>query len=334
MIWFAFFLFINSVYSTSFNCSNAPSTVKDLRTNPHKWTLVQYNVEWLFTEPCSSCPGICTWDTTTDQYTHVNTIKDTLADLDGDTIHMCEVQSCTQLDEVKPSDDYRSYMIQGEDTYTGQNVGLITKIDPIESVVRTEERVAYPIVNSQCGYTGDSGTEGVSKHMITRFMINNVSIYLIGAHFLSDPNDPSSCAKREAQAQVLQYKIQSFIEDGNEVVLIGDLNDYDGIYRDINNHVPNSQVLEILKGDVGDDNNYTLYTVASKVLQDGRYTEWYDETPDCVVEKTEYSMIDHILVTQQLWNHIDMVDFYHKYREGCNTYQSDHYPISVTFYWE
>ena len=312
--------------STSFNCSSipSPSAAQDKRTDLSKWTLVQYNVEWLFTEPYSSCPGICTWNTTAEQYTHLETIKDVLDKLNADTVHMCEVQSCTQLDEVRPTDDYVSYMIQGNDTYTGQNVGLLTKIDPVESITRTEERVAYPLEDSKCGYTGEPGTEGVAKHMITRFVIQNVSIYLIGAHLLSNPNDPTACVKREAQAQVLQTKINDFIKEGHEVVVFGDLNDFDGVYKDVNNHVPNSRVLEMLKGNI-------LYTVADKILQDARYTEWYDETPDCVVETSEFSMIDHILLTKNLWNRIDTVEFAHIYREGCDTYQSDHYPVSVTF---
>ena len=312
--------------STSFNCSIAPppAVAQDKRADLSKWTLVQYNVEWLFTEPYSSCPGICTWNTSAEQYTHLETIKDVLDKLNADTVHMCEVQSCTQLDEVRPTDDYVSYMIQGNDTYTGQNVGLLTKIDPVESITRTEERVAYPLEDSKCGYTGEPGTEGVAKHMITRFVIQNVSIYLIGAHLLSNPNDPTACAKREAQAQVLQTKINDFINDGHEVVVIGDLNDFDGVYKDVNNHVPNSRVLEMLKGNI-------LYTVADKILQDARYTEWYDETPDCVVETSEFSMLDHILVSKNLWNRIDTVVFDHIYREGCDTYQSDHYPVSVTF---
>lgn len=325
-----FFQFFPFTESTSFNCSETSNKVNRLSTST--WTLVQYNVEWLFTESYSSCPGICTWNTTEEEYIHLSTIKDTLSKLNADTVHLCEVQSCTQLDQVKPSDNYSSYMIEGCDTYTGQNVGLITKIDPVESLFRTEARVDYPIPNSECGYTGESGTEGVSKHLITRFMIENVSIYLIGAHLLSNPNDPSSCAKREAQAQVLQYQIEEFIENGHEVVVIGDLNDFDGVYLDINNNKPNSQVLEIFKGNIGDANNYTLYTLSGQMLQDARFTEWYDEEPDCVVEKTELSMIDHILVSKGLFSRIQYIEYCHIYKEGCNTYQSDHYPLLVTFH--
>lgn len=316
-------------FAVDYNCSNVFEN-NDLRTSLNKWTLVQYNVEWLFTESCSSCPGICTWNDTVDQYTHVEVIRNILEKINPDTVHMCEVQSCTQLEEVKPSKNYTSYMIQGNDTYTGQNVGLITKIDPVEDLYRTEERSYYPISNSKCGYTGNAGTVGVSKHLITKFIIQEISIYLVGVHFLSNPTDPESCAKREAQAQVIQNKIQELINNKNEVILIGDLNDYDGIYKDINNNEPTSSVLNMLKGNDGNFTNYTLYTISSKILQDGRYTEWYDMNEDCIVNKSEYSMIDHILVTEKLFNSIEYVEFY-KYKEGCKTFNSDHFPIVIRF---
>lgn len=323
-------LFPVLIYCQNYNCSIVTEN-KDLRTSPNTWTLVQYNVEWLFSDPCSSCPGICTWNDTVDQYTHIGTIRKVLEDINPDTVHMCEVQSCTQLDQVRPSLDYKSYMIEGNDSYTGQNVGLITKIDPNINIFRTELRVEYPVVNSSCGYTGNYGTEGVSKHLITKFVIQNISIYLIGAHLLSNPTDPESCAKREAQSQVLQYKIQEFIDSGNEVILMGDLNDFDGIYKDVNNNEPTSSVLKMLKGDSGDSTNYTLYTVSSKINQEQRYTEWYDANENCHVDKIEYSMIDHILVTKNLLTKIEFLQYYHFYREGCGTYQSDHYPIVVRF---
>ena len=320
--------------ATCFDCYTAPSIPLDLRTSSSKWTLAQYNVEWLFTEPCSSCPGICTWNDTVDMYSHMGTIRRNLNQLQADTYHLCEVQSCTQLDEVSPSDQYRSYMIQGNDSYTGQNVGLLTKIDPVDSLVRTETRVAYPIPGSQCGYNGTSGsTEGVSKHLITRFLIHNVSVVLIGAHLLSNPTDPEACAKREAQAQVLQYEIVKAVDNGEAVVLLGDLNDFDGIYVDVDGNKPTSCVLDMLKGNAGSEaGKYALYSVAAKISQNVRYTEWYDANGNCEVDReSELSMLDHMLVSKRLFGFIEEVVYVHRYPEGCYTYESDHYPVLVTF---
>ena len=299
--------------------------------------LMQYNVEWLFIDYYKSadCPGNgCTWHNESVAYDHLYQIGTIIDDVNPDIINFCEVEGINELnilqESLKYSDDYTSYLLKGTDTSTGQNVGLITKIDPVEDLYRTEERSYYPISNSKCGYTGNAGTVGVSKHLITKFIIQEISIYLVGVHFLSNPTDPESCAKREAQAQVIQNKIQELINNKNEVILIGDLNDYDGIYKDINNNEPTSSVLNMLKGNDGNFTNYTLYTISSKILQDGRYTEWYDMNEDCIVNKSEYSMIDHILVTEKLFNSIEYVEFY-KYKEGCKTFNSDHFPIVIRF---
>lgn len=329
-MWFFVFLsLVSSVQSQCFNCST-PITFNDNRSNSKQWKLAQFNVEWLFTEPYSSCPGICTWNNSQEEWKHLDTIQNVLDEIDADTIHLCEVQSCTQLDQVKPSDVYTSYMIEGKDTSTGQNVGLLTKIDPIVPVTRTEAKYDYPIQNSNCGYD-KSGSEGVSKHLITDFMIANTKIRLIGAHLLSQPNDPEACSKREAQALVLQETISDAIQNGFEVVLIGDLNDFDNEIPDINNNTPNSVVLDILKGNNGTNNNYTLYSVGDMVNKSERYTEWYDANENCVVDQSDFSTLDHILVSKTLYNYIIDVEYKHLYKQSCNTYESDHYPVVITF---
>jgi exonuclease III len=335
-LWGLALLPLMLVGSTDFNCSSVDEGGLvdggvDNRKDQNKWSVVQFNAEWLFTESCSSCPGICTWNTTVDQYTHMGVIQNILESLDADTVHLCEVQSCTQLDEVKPVNrSYVSYMIEGEDTYTGQNVGLLTKIDPDVSLTRTEMRYNYPIEGSRCQYNGENGTQGVTKHLFTHFTIHNTSIHMIGAHLLSDPNDPEKCAQREAQAKVLQAYIESKMDLEEEVIVLGDMNDYDNVFQDINNHEANSDVLAIL---CGKTSNYSLYSVASKVLSDERYTDFYDVNGDCRMEREDLSMIDHILVSRGLLERIESVKYIHNYREGCDTYESDHYPVMVTFYW-
>jgi exonuclease III len=326
---FSLLSFFFAVSGQTFNCSQ-PETFNDNRINSTQWKLAQFNVEWLFTEPYSSCPGICNWNTSEEEWEHLNTIKSVLDELNADTIHLCEVQSCTQLEQVKPSTLYNSYMVKGNDTYTGQNVGLLTKIDPMHQLVRTEDRYSYPIKDSICGYD-ETGTEGVTKHLITDFYINGLSIKLIGAHLLSNPNDPEACSKRESQAQVLQKVIQDAINENYEVIMIGDLNDFDENIPDLNNNTPKSKVLDILKGNVGDYANYTLYSVGNMVSQSERYTEWYDANENCIVDKEDFSTLDHMLMTKRLYDSIIDVNYEHIYQQSCNTFQSDHYPVMVTF---
>jgi hypothetical protein len=113
--------------------------------------------------------------------------------------------------------------VLGTDTATGQNVALLTRIDPSNSLSRSEERVEYPVQASACGYKkGGKGqkrgakldSSGVSKHFIARFTLPNpicnqlssscsapsLDISLIAAHLVAKPVDPRACAQREAQA--------------------------------------------------------------------------------------------------------------------------------------
>jgi hypothetical protein len=41
-------------------------------------------------------------------------------------------------------------MVLGTDSYTGQNPGILTRIDPIEDLTRSTSRVTYPVPESTC----------------------------------------------------------------------------------------------------------------------------------------------------------------------------------------
>ena len=218
---------------------------------------------------------------------------------------------------------------KGTDTSTGQNVGMLTKVDPVLSLYRDESRYNYPIDGSMCGYTGAVSSTGVSKHYITEFFINNVNIAFIAAHLIAIPTDPTRCAQREAQASVLQSVIYNYIKNGYEIIMIGDFNDYDNDIPDINSNKPISQVLDILKGD-----DYQLYSVGVNISQNERYSDWWDSDNNCnTTSVNDYSVIDHILVSKKIQTWIRNVFIYHGYDEYCNKINSDHYPIIVDLEW-
>ena len=102
---------------------------------------------------------------------------------------------------------------------------------------------------------------------------------------------------------------------------------------DVNNNKPTSQVLNIFKGYFGEyAGKYELISVAESVTQSERYSDWYDSDNNCNTQSgKDYSMIDHVLVTQGIQNKIDDVFFYHAYPEYCGTYNSDHYPVVIDF---
>jgi exonuclease III len=106
---------------------------------------------------------------------------------------------------------------------------------------------------------------------------------------------------------------------------MGDLNDYDGSVPDLNNSQPTSQVLEILKV------NGQLKPVSELIEKNERYTDWWDKNNSCKSSSDEFTMIDHILVTPNLYNHIVQAFIYHGYQQDCITYNSDHFPVLIDF---
>jgi exonuclease III len=336
-IWSLFFSFFSSVVLSDTECP-AVTTIGDRRVDKNKLRLVQYNVEWLFIDYCSSsnCPGDgCSWKNQSQANTHMSYVSSVIKDINPDLINFCEVEGCDELNILKGQLDnsYTSYLLKGTDTSTGQNVGMLTRVDPIKTLYRTDVRYDYPIYGSKCGYTG-SGSTGVSKHYITEFKFNNMNVAVISAHLIAIPTDPSRCAQREAQASILQSVVANYILKSYEVILMGDFNDFDGEILDVNSNKPTSQVLNILKGSFGEySGKYELFSVADTVVQSERYSDWYDSDNNCnTASGKDYSMIDHVLVTSTIKRNIFDVFFYHGYKEYCGKYNSDHYPVVIDLY--
>lgn len=332
-------IFLSFLAGLAFSDTECPyvSTIGDRRSNNDKLRLVQYNVEWLFIDYYSpmNCPGSgCTWVNQSEAETHMDYVSKVVKQLNPDIINFCEVEGCDELNILKDKlddDTYTPYLKKGTDTSTGQNVGMLTRVDPQISLYRTELKYNYPIPGSKCGYTGSSGSSGVSKHYITEFKFNGYNVAFIAAHLLAIPTDPSRCAQREAQASVLQNVIFGYVNKGYEVIMIGDFNDYDAEVLDMNSNKPTSRVLDILKGYQGDLSGlYELHNVAEEIVKDQRFSDWWDSDNNCnTASQQDYSMIDHVLVTDSIRKNIVNVYIYHGYDEYCGKYNSDHYPVVV-----
>ena len=129
---------------------------------------------------------------------------------------------------------------------------------------------------------------------------------------------------------VLQKIISNYISINYEVIMIGDFNDYDPEVLDVNNNQPLSRVLDILKGFYPSDSGYQLYNIAETIQQNERYSDWWDSDNNCNTSSTnDYSMIDHVLVTNVLRENIINTFIYHGYEEYCGKYNSDHFPVVI-----
>ena len=333
------FILLSFLASLVFSDTECPyvTTIDDRRSNKERLRLVQYNVEWLFIDYYSpmNCPGTgCSWINQSEAETHMNYVSNVVKELNPDIINFCEVEGCDELNILKDKlndNTYMPYLKKGTDTSTGQNVGMLTRVDPLINLYRSELKYNYPIPGSNCGYNGSVGSSGVSKHYITEFKFNGYNVAFIAAHLLAIPTDPTRCAEREAQASVLQNVIFSYVNKEYEVIMLGDFNDYDAEVLDINDNKPTSRVLDILKGYQGELSGlYELYNVADEITKNERYSDWWDSDDNCKTSsQKDYSMIDHILVTDGIKNNINNVFIYHGYNEYCGKYDSDHYPLVV-----
>lgn len=315
------------------------SSVEDRRTNKNTLRLVQYNTEWLFIDYYSgaNCPGNgCPWHTVDEAKKHLSYIANVTNYLQPDIINICEVEGCDELNMLKQQLDesYKPYLKKGTDTGTGQNVGFLTKVDPIVTLYRSEEKIAYPISGSKCGQTTASGYTGVSKHYITEFKFGEIYVAMIGAHLLAIPTDPARCVQREAQAQVLQNIVSSYLEYNYEIILIGDMNDYDSEVLDLNSNKPASRVLDILKGlDGQKKGKYLLENIALGIMKSERYSDWWDSDNNCSTSSVaDFSMIDHILVSPKINSMVLDAFIYHGYDEYCGKWNSDHFPVVIDLY--
>ena len=322
-------------FGAEFYCPTVSTKGTDRRTNTSSLRLVQFNAEWLFMDGFDNCPGTtCPWKTQADASSHLSAIAKVISDLNPDVVNFCEVESCDELtmltqNSLLSNRGYKPYMIQGTDSSTGQDNGMLTKIDPTTDLTRTENRVSYPVSGTSC-VSSYTGTYGVSKHYITTLKVSGVNIVMVSLHLLAFPDDQNRCVQREAQATVIQQVIGPYVSKGYEVILLGDINDWDSQTLDSNNNKPISMVADILKGK---GTTWSLTNVASKLTVNERYSEWYDENSDCVYNSKENSMIDHIFVSNGLLSKITNVFIAHsEYSQSCtNFYYSDHWPVVVDF---
>jgi len=317
-------------------CYTAPSSPQDRRNDKTKLTVATYNAEWLFLNR-SNCPGTgCAWPTEAAALKHMEDVATEIEILNADILNLAEVQDCyvlTHLAEIlnKKGMNYVPYLLTGTDTSTGQNVALLTRVDPVVDLQRTANRANYPITGSNCGSTY-SGTYGVSKHYFTTFNIEGLPkpLTIFGLHLLAFPDDVTRCLQREAQATVIQQLVKEAMESSHSVIVMGDLNDFDSMILDASGNVPISQVLRVLSDPIPEVAGEEMTNVASLVSeQDERYSCWYDRDGNCNVADDELSMIYHLLISQDLVPFISNAFYDHSYGAACGGFESDHWPAIV-----
>lgn len=251
---------------------------------------------------------------------HMSKVADVLKEIDADILNLVEIEGIEALkmlnDTFLNDMGYEIGFVKGKDTFTGQDVAILSK---------------YPILNIQ-RFDNKGESEGkeksVSKNYIADIEINGKTISFIGVHFLARPMDPSRLPDRQAQAMAVRYNAVKAYKKGNQVVVFGDLNDFDGDTSclDINNNSPITNVLETLKVMDSIDMEDNLSNALTLVPKESRYTAHWDQDGENDVDSEEFSAIDHVLLSPELNSSVTEVEIYHSYNP---LEVSDHFPIVV-----
>ena len=251
---------------------------------------------------------------------HRRQVGDVIRMLDADVVVIPETENLRALEllieESLPDLGYRPTLVDGRDSFTGQDVGILSRI-PIEDAGRTDERV--PVGVSDQAY-------GVSKNVWARLTIDGQPVTLVGVHFLARPDDLDRRDRREAQAEVIRRLVARETLAGREVIALGDFNDFDDATLDRAGSRPITGVLQIVKA-AGPGEADDLVNVLKDVPPAQRFTSFYDRNRNDRFDPGEFSAIDHVLLSPGLYRRVRDVRYVHAHdpREV-----SDHFPIVVT----
>ena len=141
-------------------------------------------------------------------------IAEVIARANPDIVNLVEIENEAALttlnDKFLPGRGYRPYFVQGGDTFTGQDVGLLTRIDPDGDQIHFDDR------------EGQSGnvSKSVSKNYNAVITVGDTKILVVGLHFLAQPNRPDRRLQREAQVDAIRSIVISQHLLGTEEVMV------------------------------------------------------------------------------------------------------------------
>ncbi len=252
---------------------------------------------------------------------HMRAIADIVIQENPDIVNLVEVENLTALttfnNNFLATRGYKPYLINGRDTHTGEDVALLTRIDPEGNELSRDERKGI----------SEAVEKAVSKHYISRINVGDLKVSFIGLHLLAIPNHAGRRFERQAQADAIRSMAVDEQRAGRLVIVWGDFNDYDGAddARDHLDSTPITDVLARIRAMSPDDPMDNLVNVAAFVPKPMRYTAHYDQDrDDHVDEPRELTSIDHILVSPALASRMERVEIRHAHDP---LRVSDHFPI-------
>lgn len=254
---------------------------------------------------------------------HMEEVARLIRSNDPDIVNVVEVENGAALNRMNDlflaGRSYKVFFVQGKDSATGQDVALLTRVDPEGGAVARDERL------------GQSGTvqKGVSKHYFGTIPVGDTRIFILGLHFLARPLDDTRRLEREAQADAVRSMILAHRCATCEIVVLGDFNDFDG-GADSSDHkdsMPITNVLRIVRGLGPTTPADDLLNAAKFVPKGERFTAFFDQNENNHTDPPqEFTSIDHVLLSQRLADRVQVVEIDHDFDPVSVT---DHFPVVV-----
>ncbi|QDU55458.1 exonuclease/endonuclease/phosphatase family protein [Aeoliella mucimassa] len=275
---------------------------------------------------------------------HHERVADIIEVLRPDILNLVEATSKEAVDLVvqilheKGLTEYNGYHVESNDSFTGMDVSLITRLEP-DTIDGEQIRTYFSKGDDQTwrepfSYTSFSGSRETSRASISRnsvyyFTVGDYKLGFLGLHLKSNPEDEYSNSRRTAEATVATRIMRDEIaKNGYLPVVLGDLNDYDPDVADRDDSRETAtKVLASLKDYDPEHDGAELVNVAEKITrQADRYTSHWDWNENGARDPQDvYTMIDHILLPEQLMPYVKRV--FIARCVGLET--SDHYPVVV-----
>lgn len=302
-----------------------PAAAADRRLDKSRLVVATFNAEFLWDgrPPEDGDDSRFAWKGSVPKAEdHMAEIAAVVRSIDADLLNLAEVENLAALElfnsKFLAGMGYKAYLVEGIDTATGQDVGLLSRID-----LQTIGRDPRP---------GQSGSrkKSVSKHYVATLDAGGIKLGLVGLHLIAMPSDPRRREDREAQADAIRRMARELADQGRQVIVLGDFNDLDGDVLDARSERPISRVLQMVRGmstaTAADD----LFNAAAKLPQERRFTTHADRNGNNRVDgQGELSMIDHILLSPALAAKISKVEIRQTELDDL-TRISDHFPVVVT----
>jgi endonuclease/exonuclease/phosphatase family metal-dependent hydrolase len=306
-------------------CQAAPAEAGDRRRVPNRLTVMTWNCEFLW-DGLPPEQGIATFDhkgSPEKAAEHMRRLAEVIRRENPDILNLVEVENLQSVELMNrkylQGMGYKAYLVEGKDHELGQDVGLLTRVDPVDGRLHYDGRI---------GRT-DEFAYYVTKNYVARFDIGGLKLGMIGLHLRSNPGSAQRKLIREAQAEAVAGMALDLKREGRSVIVLGDLNDLDGAddARDHTDARPITNVLARIRAFDPASPASDLVNAASLMPKSERYTCFWDANHNQTIDgPKELSQIDHILMSPELAARVVLAKIPHEHDPRQIT---DHYPVVV-----